>query len=77
LNLGCNADYTNSDERGGFIFGTNAVCPEYAPRIRARIAEAHEEREIRAECPEGISFKVFVLRVRGGNNTIRFETFES
>jgi hypothetical protein len=33
-----------------------------------------EEREITAECPEGMSFKACVLRVRRGNNAIRIQT---
>jgi len=73
----CNTDYTESDEQGGFIFGSHAVCPTCAPRMRASIRECKEEHFITAECPAGISFREFVLNIRNGDNTIRIQTFDS
>ena len=67
----CNTDYTDSDESGGLIVGSNAVCPRCEGRIRENLRKHGEEREIKAECPEGMSFKAFVLTYRNGNNAIR------
>jgi hypothetical protein len=71
----CNADYTESDESGGFLFGSHAVCPKCAPDGRERIKGYGEERDIVAECPPELSFKAWVLQLRGGDNTIRIQSW--
>ena len=57
----CNEDFTHSDASGGLIFESKAVCPTCAPRIERDAAGFGETHCIRARCPEGVSFKDFVL----------------
>jgi len=72
----CNKDYTESDESGGFIFGSKAYCPECNDRGMRKIISYKEEHFIQAICSEGQSFRAFVLEARGGNNTIRITTMK-
>lgn len=65
----CNKDYTDSDESGGVLIGSYAVCPNCAPDA-VQSAEKHGE-PVDAVCPANKSFKEWVLEMRGGNNTIR------
>lgn len=52
----CNGDYSDSDELGGVLIGSYAVCPECAsPALQIRADEVSREGE---------SFKDFVLRIR-------------
>lgn len=67
---GCSEDYTNSDESGGFLFTSHAVCPRCAPESLKRIQNFREEKYIRARCPKGVSFKDWILYLRNGNNKI-------
>ena len=68
----CNEDYTNNDlATGGFIFGSKAYCPKCAEERLPVIKGYHEEHYIKAYCPEGMSFKEFVLKIRDGNNQIK------
>ena len=67
----CNKDYSNSDEAGGFLFGSNGYCPSCAKEALPRIKGYNEERFIKAWCPEEMSFKDFILAIRGGDNTIK------
>lgn len=60
----CNKDYTESDESGGFIFGSNAVCPDCADKTMVDIKKYNEEKYIRSKCPEGTSFSNFVRSIR-------------
>ncbi len=66
----CSKDFTNSDEHGGFIFGSKGVCPECAPGFMKTIKKHNEEHFIRATCRPDESFKDFILRIRDGNNTV-------
>ena len=52
----CNGNYSDSDELGGILIGSYAVCPEC---VTAAL-------QIRADevAREGESFKEFVLRIR-------------
>ena len=73
----CNKDYTDSDEQGGFLFGTNnTYCPDCAPSALERIKGYGEDKYITAYCPAGMSFKDFVLGLRGGDNTIKFVEYD-
>lgn len=63
---GCGADYTNSDEKGGFLFGSKAYCPTCAKKDLPTIIKYGEKSHIKAWCPEGMSFKDFVLSIRRG-----------
>lgn len=65
---GCGQEYTNSDEKGGFILGSKAYCPTCAKDNLPTIIKYGEKSYIKAWCPEGKSFKDFVLNIRRGNN---------
>lgn len=67
----CGKDWTDSKECGGFIFETKAVCPDCAPRNLESIKKYHEEKYIKKFCPEGVTFKDFVIGYRGGKGTIK------
>ena len=71
----CNKDYTDSDEQGGFMYGSSAICPNCAPRIMKEIKKLKEEKHIKKRCPAGMSFKDFVLDVRQGDNRIIISSF--
>ncbi len=62
----CSKDYTFSDEPGGFVFGSNGVCPKCAPPMMEDIKAHNEEQYIRAVCPEGMSHRQFILDYRKG-----------
>lgn len=66
----CDRDYTNQPETGGFIFGSYAYCPACADHGLRNIAKYREERFIKARAKPDERFCDFVLRWRGGNNTI-------
>jgi ribosomal protein S27AE len=73
----CDADYTNSDEKGGFLFGRKAVCPKCAEETMANIVKFHEQRHISGLCPSTKSFRDWVLQdLRNGNNIIKIKTWE-
>ena len=60
----CNDDYTTSNESGGMIFCSNAVCPKCTPKTLAD-AEGYGELDyVRARCPENQSFADFVRQYR-------------
>ncbi len=70
----CNLDYTDSDEHGGVLVSSYAVCPRCAPTT---IENAHKYNEpVDAFCPEDKSFKEWVLELRGGDNTIRITSYD-
>ena len=60
----CNKDYTTSNESGGLIFCSSAVCPECTAQFLADAAAYGELNFIRAQCPEGQSFADFVRQYR-------------
>ena len=69
----CNADYTDSEEVGGALIGSYAVCPVCAPEM---VWNAQQNDEpIDALCPPDKSFKEWVLGLRRGDNTIRISAF--
>lgn len=61
----CNDDYTDSEETGGFLFSSNAVCPKCAPNILADAIKYNEQHFITPP-KEGESFRDFVYRIRRG-----------
>jgi len=65
----CNQDYTDSDEIGGIVFGSYAACPLCSPRIETS-AKKHNEQQHIARPNDDERFCDFVIRIRGGNNTI-------
>jgi len=60
----CNKDYTDSQETGGFLFLSNAVCPACSPKFMKSVEKEKEERFIRATAKEGETFRDFVYRIR-------------
>ena len=66
----CNKDFTDSEESGGFIFGSHAYCPNCGKDSLPRIKGYDEEKHIKATCPRDMSFKDFVLQYRGDNNKV-------
>jgi predicted RNA-binding Zn-ribbon protein involved in translation (DUF1610 family) len=70
----CGEDYTNREDLGGFLFGSYAYCPKCAKESISRIREYGEEKYIKASCPPNMQFREFVLKLRGGDNTIKVMT---
>ena len=56
----CNADYTESGEPGGILFGSYAVCPRCSDKVETDAKKFKEESHIKARCPEGVSFADWV-----------------
>ncbi len=67
----CGEEYTNSDAKGGFLFGSKAYCPNCAKERLPFIKSYGEERYIKAVCPLDMTFREFCLKLRNGNNTIK------
>lgn len=67
----CGEEWTGRPESGGILFGSKAVCPSCTPELERAIARDHEEQHVRARYPAGVPFATWVLRLRGGDNTIR------
>jgi len=60
----CNKDYTYSDEKGGFLFGSHAVCPDCAPKFEEGVKKYNEEKYVRDRAKPEETFRDFVYRVR-------------
>lgn len=60
----CFADYTNSDDSGGVLIGSYAVCPKCAPSAIRHSEECNELNY--SVCPQGKSFKEWVMCLRYG-----------
>ena len=56
----CNEDFTDSDVSGGFLFGSNAVCPNCADAFLEDVRKYNEEWAIRGRCPPDKSFADWV-----------------
>ena len=61
----CNKDYTESEQKGGFLFNSTAVCPDCQDEFLASVKRFHEEEYIRAYATPDESFRDFVYRIRG------------
>lgn len=73
----CNKDYTDSDARGGILFGSKAICPECTPRWLHDARAYGEESHVRNQAMPGEMFREFVLRIRDGNNKVSVRGSES
>ena len=62
----CNEDYTTSNEQGGVLFGSYAVCPKCAPRLLNKAEQNGELGYVKARCAENQSFADFVRQIRKG-----------
>lgn len=72
----CNEDFTNSEAKGGYLFGSKGVCPNCATgKWHQGVLKYQEQHFIRERARTGESFRDFVLRLRGGNNTITIRSF--
>src|ERR671925_167417 len=63
----CSTDFTDSQESGGFVFGSYGYGPCCAPRMLAEIKRCNEEWYIKAQCPDGVPFADFIRDYRGPN----------
>ena len=72
----CGKDWSFRNESGGFLFCSHAVCPDCAPEYLKGVKKYKEEHFIKAYCPPNMSFWMWVLELRGGNNTITILTGE-
>ena|ERR1044071_9524162 len=72
----CNDDFgPDNNESGGFFFSSYAYCPRCARESLERIKSYGEEKYITSWCPEGKSFRQWVLEdLRKGDNTINVIT---
>lgn len=66
----CGDDWTARDGTGGILFGSKAACPTCAPQVEADATRYGETQYIRDRCPPGLHYREWVLRLRGGNNTV-------
>jgi hypothetical protein len=60
----CFEDHTASIEKGGFVFGNNAVCPTCAPDFLKKIKANNEQTYINAKCPKNTLFSDFIREYR-------------
>ncbi len=60
----CDDDFTNSDEQGGFLFQSKAVCPHCSEKMMVTVKKYDEEYFIRGTCPENTSFADWVRSIR-------------
>ena len=67
----CSKDYTNdSESTGGILFQSKGVCPDCTPEFMGRVFQYGEQGYIRGECPKNMSFRDWILSLRGGDNQI-------
>ena len=60
----CGVDYTESEELGGVLFCSKAVCPKCLPDFRKSVEKYEEQKFIKAEANENETFRDFVWRIR-------------
>ena len=72
----CGKDFTLDTSGGGYLFGTKGVGPCCAETLMKDIIKYEEQHLIRGVCPGGVSFRDWVVGLRGGNNTITILTGE-
>jgi hypothetical protein len=63
-------DLTDDPRSGGYMFGSYAVGPCCTGRHEAVVREYREEWNIRARCPEGVSFADWIRGMRGPDAAI-------
>ena len=72
---GCSKVYApGSTETGGLLFESKGFCPLCLPRMEDSIDRYGEERFVRARANAGETFFNFIMRVRGGDNTVTIKT---
>lgn len=68
---GCSTDLTDDSRSGGYIFGNYGYGPCCADHMMEFITCCREEEFIKAHCPVGIPFAVWIRELRGPNAQIR------
>lgn len=63
-------DLTDDPRIGGYLFGSYAVGPCCVVRHGARVRDYGEEWNIRARCPEDVSFADWIRGLRGPDAAI-------
>jgi len=75
---GCSKVYAKgSPQKGGILFESKGLCPVCAPKWEERAKRYGEEKFIRDRAAPEETFYGFVMRTRGGDNTMTFTTFEN
>lgn len=70
----CNKEWPATNQTsGGVLSGSYAICPDCAPAAIESAQKYNEMHRIK-RCPEGLSFHEWVMRLRGGDNTIKVIT---
>jgi len=71
----CNEEYTKDNSTsGGFLFGPYAYCPKCAVSRMLSIVAHNEVQHIKEACPKDMSYYDWVMKLRGGDNTIKVYT---
>ena len=60
----CGRDYSDSEECGGILFETRAICPKCEDEWIASAKRFGETSCIKAKCPEGVTFADWVRSIR-------------
>lgn len=68
---GCDVDYSTSNEHGGFLMQSKAICPVCAPEWLKLLKECNEEHFIVAHCPAGQSFADWIRSLRPDDAAIK------
>ena len=71
----CNEEYTESEAQGGILFGSRAICPSCTPKWEENAVKFDEEEYITDRALPGETFHSFIMRIRGGDNTIKIQSF--
>lgn len=66
----CDEDLTDDPRSGGFLFGSKGYGPCCAGRAEITIRGYGEEWNIRARCPEGVTFADWIRDLRGPDAAI-------
>ena len=68
--------YSDSEEKGGILFGSYAYCPLCVPRMMETIKQYNEESHIKAKCPANMTYFDWVMKLRNGNHKIIVHSFD-
>ena len=60
----CGKDFTDLPDSGGFLFMSNAICPDCAENYMKGIKRYKEEKYIKGHCPKDVSFCNWVKSLR-------------
>lgn len=66
----CSKEWRGTENTGGFLFQSKAVCPDCAPALEKSLINYGETRFIKGRCPADMSFWRWVLGLREGRHTV-------